>query len=81
MPTEHRVDILHEIHIVNFQIKFTAANDDKLKAVITVDKSMCNGYEIMHGGYISLVMDFMCVYGHVAQNGGKLAMTTNFNVK
>ncbi|KAG7300421.1 hypothetical protein JYU34_016037 [Plutella xylostella] len=62
------------------KVKILSANEGQLRASFTVDSSMCNPLDTLHGGYVSTVVDVLSMFGQMSHAQGKIAWTTNMNV-
>lgn len=56
-------------------------NEDNLQATFEVDPSMCNGSNVIHGGYVASIVDVMCVYANLGKTNGRIGLTTNLYIK
>ncbi|XP_049871547.1 acyl-coenzyme A thioesterase 13-like [Pectinophora gossypiella] len=62
------------------KMELSSPSNGHLRGSFTVDSSMCNCVNAMHGGYITALVDTFAAYAYVCDEKGKLAWTTSMHV-
>ncbi|CAB3248854.1 unnamed protein product [Arctia plantaginis] len=62
------------------RVKLHSASDGVLKGSFTIEPSMCNLGNTLHGGHIASLVDVFSFYSQLSHPDGRLSWTTNLNI-